>query len=157
MKWRREEGLTLVELLAALAISGMIIAMVNTLLVWSLGTYNKVMLETKLRNESNYILAQLNQTLLNSDVITTTDPNNSIKIFTATTASASPISHDIVLYDEGSQAVSLKIDGKTINNSNYSLYGSYFFKDDYGLRANLEIRRKNSTIKPMFISTTFGL
>lgn len=56
---RNQNGVTLVELLAALAISMIIIGLVSTVFISSFSNYNKSLSKANLSQEANIVIAQL--------------------------------------------------------------------------------------------------
>lgn len=72
---KRENGLTLVELLATIVISSIVLIVVFSIFSQAIQTGNKTMQQTNERNEMVFICKQLDRAMLNIDSIEILDEN----------------------------------------------------------------------------------
>lgn len=66
---KNENGLTLIELLAVLALSSMVVIMAVSIYTSMVKVSNKSIIETNLRNETVLIVHQLDEIMMNTDTI----------------------------------------------------------------------------------------
>lgn len=127
LHWRREDGLTLVEMLAALALSGILLILVSTILTTSIYAFNTINDETRLRNEAAIVSAALNARL------------------SETTSIPAVNGSDLIL------------DGKVLNSPEYSLEHTTIEKKGSYLQIMLRIQKKNSSVEPIIMSVIKNL
>ncbi|MCM3619323.1 prepilin-type N-terminal cleavage/methylation domain-containing protein [Sutcliffiella horikoshii] len=58
-EWKKEDGVTLFELLAVLAISGIVLSTVYGVFITGINLYKKIGIESQLKEEADYILANV--------------------------------------------------------------------------------------------------
>jgi prepilin-type N-terminal cleavage/methylation domain-containing protein len=124
---RDERGLTLVEILAALALSGLIITLASSIMITSALAVKRIDADTKLRNEANYISEAVEINLKN--ISEAVDPQPSATNFTSFTlkefignASGNPTIHT---FNVAIQSGALLIDGNKINGDTYTVSGFF--------------------------------
>ncbi|MBS2969896.1 prepilin-type N-terminal cleavage/methylation domain-containing protein [Metabacillus sp. KIGAM252] len=57
--WKNEHGLSLIELLAVLAVSGIVLTVFYNVFIMGIKTYEKTGVEVQLRDEADYVLSDL--------------------------------------------------------------------------------------------------
>jgi prepilin-type N-terminal cleavage/methylation domain-containing protein len=162
----QEKGLSLAELLAALAVSSIIIGIAYTGLISSIMVFDKVTAETNLRNELNYVLTTLNKTLLNVDRVEIVPGFGNNEQFTKFKAIevVKDVNGNETLYEtlielngNSESGIDLIVNGERMNDDRYSLDGSYFSLIDGDLEVYLSIKKESSPIKPLFTYTIYTL
>lgn len=133
MKKTDQRGLTLVELLAVIALSSIILAVGYSILFSTIKSADHSAVQTKLRNESVLITQQFNQAMLNVDSIEIVGEQNANGKFTsfqaidkAATADASNQGQDVIVPVEITNDGNLLINNKQINSVGYSLKNTTF-------------------------------
>ncbi|KZZ86116.1 PilW family protein [Bacillus sp. SJS] len=58
-KWNNDRGMTLIEVLAVLVISGIVITVFYNVFIMGIKTYEKTSVEVQLRDEADYVLSDL--------------------------------------------------------------------------------------------------
>ncbi len=58
-KWRREEGVTLIELIAVLSIMGLVLGIVSTTIFFGFRSYNRISVENDLRDQGDVIMSSI--------------------------------------------------------------------------------------------------
>ncbi|WP_051507109.1 prepilin-type N-terminal cleavage/methylation domain-containing protein [Saccharibacillus sacchari] len=58
-RWKQEEGLTLIELLAVLSLMGMILGLISTTIFFGFRSYNAVGVENRLREEGDILMSSI--------------------------------------------------------------------------------------------------
>lgn len=152
--FRKEDGLTLVELLAALALAGLLLILISTILSTSLLAYGRVNHETELRNKAITLSAALQAKLKNTVSVSSPDLSsiNAEVITDVMSDSSSPVSltlKDGGLYDKN---------GKLFSDSELDLTGSYFIKANKELQIHLWCRLAGeSKMEPLYLFVSIKL
>lgn len=58
-KWRREEGVTLIELIAVLSIMGLVLGIISTTIFFGFRSYNRISVENNLRDQGDIIMSSI--------------------------------------------------------------------------------------------------
>ncbi|OWA36215.1 hypothetical protein B9G55_10225 [Saccharibacillus sp. O16] len=58
-KWRREEGVTLIELIAVLSIMGLVLGIISTTIFFGFRSYNRISVENNLRDQGDVIMSSI--------------------------------------------------------------------------------------------------
>lgn len=142
MKTVNQKGLTLVELLAVIAISSIILVVGYSILFSMIKSADHSAVQTKLRNESVLITQQVNQAMLNIDAVEaagTTDADGKFKSFYAIDKAATDVdgnrAHDTTVFIQINADGNLLIDNKQVNSDGYSLKNTAFKE----VNSNLQI------------------
>ncbi|NWL86335.1 MULTISPECIES: hypothetical protein [unclassified Paenibacillus] len=150
-RFRDEEGLTLVELLAAIALSALLLMLVSTVLTTSLMAYGRINDETELRNQAITLSSSLQAKLKNATRIIDGDAVGPLGQFQAEvltdvlSGSTQPVA---VRLDDGN----LYVNGSRMNEDGLSLAGSFFVKDGSGLQLHLKFRHINKAdVEPLYL------
>lgn len=152
--FRKEDGLTLVELLAALALAGLLLILISTILSTSLLAYGRVNHETELRNKAITLSASLQAKLKNTVSVSSSDTSsiNAEVLTDVLSDSSSPVS--VTLKDDGL----LYVNGKPFSDSELDLRGSYFIKANKELQIHLWCRLAGeSKIEPLYLFVSIKL
>lgn len=150
---RQEEGLTLLELLAALALSGLLMILVSTILSTSLLAYGRVNHETELRNQAISLSATLQTKLRNTVSVTRLDGNTTGPL----TNFNAELMSDVL--SGGTTHVSVKLqdkaiylDGNRVNDTKLDLTDSYFIQTNTELQIHLTCRVTDEpNVEPLYL------
>ncbi|WP_178019898.1 prepilin-type N-terminal cleavage/methylation domain-containing protein [uncultured Paenibacillus sp.] len=152
---RREDGITLVELLAALALSGLLVILVSTVLTTSLFAFGRVNHETQLRNEAITLSSALQAKLRNA--VAVTGSGSSFTQFQAevvTDALTESTKTIFVQLDRGL----LFLDGARFSDETLDLSGTTFSKGPNDLRINLQVALKEDPkVEPIYLFVSIKL
>jgi len=150
-QFKNEDGLTLVELLAAIALSALLLMLVSTVLTTSLLAYGRINHETELRSQAVTISASLQAKLKNTIKITDRDAVGPLDQFHAEvltdvlSGSTQPVT---VRLNDGN----LYVNGSRMNDDELLLAGSFFVKDTSGLQLHLKFRLIQApNVEPLFL------
>ncbi|MGG6314091.1 hypothetical protein [Paenibacillus macerans] len=132
---RREDGITLVELLAALALTGLLVILVSTVLTSSLFAFGRVNHETQLRNEAITLSTALQAKLRNATSITGSGNFTQFQAEVVTDALTEATRSVGVMLDGGQ----LIVDGTRFSEENLDLTGTYFTKGQRDLQLHLQV------------------
>jgi len=150
-RFKDEDGLTLVELLAAIALSALLLMLVSTVLTTSLMAYGRINHETELRNQAVTLSSSLQAKLKNATKITDRDAVGPLDKFQAEvltnvlSGSTQPVA---VRLNDGN----LYVNGSQMNDDGLSLAGSFFVKDTAGLQLHLKFRLINApNVEPLYL------
>lgn len=58
-KWRREEGVTLIELIAVLSIMGLVLGIISTTIFFGFRSYNRISVENNLRDQGDIVMSSI--------------------------------------------------------------------------------------------------
>lgn len=136
---RREDGLTLVELLAVLALTGMLLLLISTVLTTSLLSYGRIDHETRLRNEAITLSTALQGRLVNAAKVT---PGGAASgLFTKFKAEVltDVLNGTTRLTDVSIENGQLFIDGIRQHEEHLTVEGSYFTRGVNDLQLHLKI------------------
>ncbi|WP_068782924.1 prepilin-type N-terminal cleavage/methylation domain-containing protein [Paenibacillus phocaensis] len=152
---RREDGITLVELLAALALSGLLIVLVSTVLTTSLFAFGRVNDETQLRNEAITLSSALQAKLRNA--VTVTSSGSRFTQFQAevVTDALSETSRTIRVQLDGGR---LLLNGVRLSEDTLDLTGTTFSKGPNDLQVNLQVALRNRPeVEPIYLFVSIKL
>ncbi|MFD1018923.1 prepilin-type N-terminal cleavage/methylation domain-containing protein [Thalassobacillus hwangdonensis] len=153
MKLHNERGLTLVELLAVLALSTVVILIAYNLLFSTMGSIDRSSAQTKMRNEAALILYQFDEAMLNVDSIEI-DGGGTPDRFTQFTG----VGEHIEDKNDGSGGYEfvedriafsisgddIVIDGNTLNDPEWRFTDSFFKYEGKKLYVQLEVADSES-------------
>lgn len=170
--YRDEKGVTLIELLLVLAISGLLIGLTATILMSSLMAFDRLTADREVRNEANYITMVLNDALKNTESVDIiNDPADPKKI-------THFLSREVIKEMKGGQEeqrlketeieivenaqegsdlfLTVHENGeslprKKVNRDLFSIEGSYFWMDASSLQGYIRVEKKGSTAKPLYV------
>ncbi|MEF2966359.1 hypothetical protein V3851_11010 [Paenibacillus sp. M1] len=151
---RNEEGLTLVELLAVISLSALLLILVSTILTTSLLASGRIDDETRLRNEAITLSAALQSKLRNTTGVTVLPDNNATGPVYEFNAS--------VIEDVSSGAtrtVSVKlsndhlyINGVRLDSEGVTLDGTYFIRGNQDLEIHLQAGLEHKEeVEPLYL------
>ncbi|RLQ98042.1 PilW family protein [Falsibacillus albus] len=153
MRKINNRGLTLIELLVAIAISSMVITLIYHITLTSQKAAHKDVLKTALNNEAVYITEHMNEALLNTDQVEAEDLDEENNQFSSFAAINISLEHEGSSGDfqETRSTIKIKIadgnlyiDGKVINSPDYMLSNSYFTSENGNLNCYFTIKQKSS-------------
>lgn len=148
---RNEDGLTLVELLAAIALSGLILLLVSTILTTSLLAFGRINHETELRNKAVTLSATLQAKLKNTVRISDTTQVGALDQIRAEvlTDVLSGVTEPVTLQlKEGN----LYMNDSMMHDEDLSLADSYFTQDSKGLQLHLQFRLADEPkVEPLYL------
>lgn len=152
---RREDGITLVELLAALALSGLLVLVVSTVLTTSLFAFERINHETQLRNEAITLSSALQAKLRNT--VSVTGSGSSFTQFQAEVVTDA--------LSEATQTISVQLDGGRLllggvrfSDEALDLTGTTFSKGPNDLQLNLQVALKNEPkVEPIYLFVSIKL
>jgi hypothetical protein len=137
----------------------MLIGLAYIALLTSFMTFDRISSQTSIRNEANVILANLNAALKNINQVVPdqneTDVSYMKKITVISKSNSPSLSEkrtELQFNDE-----SLWMDGRKINDANFSVEGSYFSTANGELEVFLSIKKKSGNTKPMYTYTIFDV
>lgn len=58
-RWRREDGVTLIELIAVLSIMGLVLGIISTTIFFGFRSYNRISVENDLRDQGDVIMSSI--------------------------------------------------------------------------------------------------
>ncbi|MBW4839436.1 MAG: prepilin-type N-terminal cleavage/methylation domain-containing protein [Paenibacillaceae bacterium] len=155
----REDGITLVELLAALALSGLLVILVSTVLTTSLFAFGRVNHETQLRNKAITLSSTLQAKLKNAVAVSSSGSGSggSFTQFQAdvVTDALSEATQTIRIQLNGGQ---LLLDGVRFSDETLDLTGTTFSKGSNDLLLNLRVALKNEPkVEPIYLFVSIKL
>lgn len=153
----REDGITLVELLAALALSGLLVILVSTVLTTSLFAFGRVNHETQLRNKAITLSSTLQAKLKNAVAVSSSGSGGSFTQFQAevVTDALSEATQTIRIQLNGGQ---LLLDGIQFSDETLDLTGTTFTKGPNDLLLNLKVALKNEPkVEPIYLFVSIKL
>lgn len=155
MRWiRREDGITLVELLAALALSGLLVILVSTVLTTSLFAFGRVNHETQLRNEAITLSSALQAKLRNAVSISSSGTFTQFQAEVVTDA-LTESTKTIRVQLNGGQ---LLLDGARFSAETLDLSGTTFSKGSKDLLINLRVALKDEPkVEPIYLFVSIKL
>ncbi|GIP50708.1 hypothetical protein D3C76_174540 [compost metagenome] len=152
---RREDGITLVELLAALALSGLLVILVSTVLTTSLFAFGRVNHETELRNEAITLSSALQAKLRNAAAISSSGSSFTQFQAEVVTDALSEATQTIRFQLNGGQ---LLLDGVRFSDETLDLTGTTFTKGPNDLLLNLKVALKNEPkVEPIYLFVSIKL
>ncbi|GGG04672.1 PulJ/GspJ family protein [Paenibacillus aceti] len=144
---RKEDGLTLVELLAAIALSGLILLLVSTILTTSLFAFGRINHETELRNKAVTLSATL-QAKLKNTVRIADGPLDQIRAEVLTDVLSGVTEPVTLQLKEGN----LYMNDSMMHDEDLSLADSYFTQDSKGLQLHLQFRLADEPkVEPLYL------
>lgn len=150
----REDGITLVELLAALALSGLLVVLVSTVLTTSLFAFGRVNHETQLRNEAITLSSALQTKLRNAVSISGSGTFTQFQaevVTDALTETTQTLRFQLV----GGQ---LLLNGERFSDERLDLTGTTFSKGPNDLWVNLQVALKNEPkVEPIYLFVSIKL
>lgn len=151
---RREDGITLVELLAALALSGLLVILVSTVLTTSLFAFGRVNHETQLRNEAITLSSALQAKLRNAVSISSASNSTQFQAEVVTDA-LTESTKTIRVQLNGGQ---LLLDGVRFSDETLDLSGTTFSKGPHDLLINLRVALKEDPkVEPIYLFVSIKL
>jgi prepilin-type N-terminal cleavage/methylation domain-containing protein len=161
----KENGLTLIELLAVIAVSSIVLFVAYSILTSMLRTSDRTTVQTQLRNEAITISQRMDNILVNIDSVDNGGVNGIFQNFNAIdnrktetspgVFSNSPITTPIAITNGN-----LLINNQIVNSANFSLQNTTFklLDNDTSLQINYEILdiKTNQTFKMFKIYSLQG-
>lgn len=151
MNIRNEQGLTLVEVLAVVSLSMIIMVAAYHAFYFVTGAVETSSTKTEVRKEANLIVLSLEEHLLNIDSIEYENENpTSFQTFTAKSTRLNGMDDDSTFtYEEETKDISIRnghllIDGVQQNAHDMDLYNTTFELDGEKLTVQLEILKENT-------------
>ncbi|WP_410771111.1 hypothetical protein [Fontibacillus sp. BL9] len=158
MNFRNEDGLSLVELLASLALAGLLMVLVSTILSTSLLAFGRVNHETELRNKAITLSAELQTKLKNT--VSVDSPGVTTGSFTVLNAEimTDVLSGSTVHTSVSIQDGKLYINGTLASDSELDIRDSYFIKVKQELQLHLTCRLVDEkNVEPLYLFVSVKL
>lgn len=159
---KNENGLTLIEVLAALTLTTIIMVTMYSFFFSYIKNDQRINTNILVRNESVQILEQLNNDFENVDTISNSIGNPSLTSFDAVdkkltvnndgTTTETDLTIHVELRDD-----SLYVNNKKVNDSTVSLTGTQFYMENGDLDLNLVIASKADPNVVLKTNTVFSL
>ncbi|MDU4695798.1 MAG: prepilin-type N-terminal cleavage/methylation domain-containing protein [Paenibacillus sp.] len=152
--FRREDGITLVELLAALALSGLLVIIVSTVLTTSLFAFGRVNHEAQLRNKAITLSSALQANLRNAVSISSSGTFTQFQAEVVTDALTESTKTIRVKLDGGQ----LLLDGTRFSDEKLDLTGTTFSRGPNDLQVNLRVALKDEPkVEPIYLFVSIKL
>jgi prepilin-type N-terminal cleavage/methylation domain-containing protein len=139
-QWNDQKGVTLIELLAAITLSSIVIAIAFTALFSAIKMYNNNLAQARLQQEANIILSNLNQLIEKKGEITISLSNDSQKLTIATNDST-------YTYDQNHYDI-------TINSNKLQPGSSITLQTDTPIPILLYVQDRNLSNQQVKVTTT---
>ncbi|WP_226583420.1 type II secretion system protein J [Halobacillus litoralis] len=159
MNIHSERGFTLVEVLAVVSLSMIVLMAAYQAFYFVSGAVESSALKTELRKEANIIVLSLEEHLINVDAIDIPEDSDPFNAFIGTTRRLNKMEEETLTYLEDTVEVQLSngrlfVEGVQINSPDMNLSNTTFEHNNGNLTVNLKIKKRSKdeiyTMKKIF-------